>query len=296
MNPDPSQFEALRPLMFSIAYRMLGSATDAEDMIQEAYLRYQAIPTEQIESPRALLSTIITRLCLNQLDSARSRREAYVGPWLPEPILTAGPEPATPSEQAELHESLSMAFLSLLEQLTPMERAIFLLREVFDYPYSDIAQIVGKEEATCRQMFSRARKHIANKRPRFETDPEAQRRMMGQFVEAVTTGDLDGLMKLLSNDVVLWADGGGKASGAALNPIYGREAVARFALATRGRVPENARIEVDEVNGEQAIVVRVDGKVFLVMSFAIQDGRVREVRAIGNPDKLTWVSRDKNDN
>jgi RNA polymerase sigma-70 factor (ECF subfamily) len=295
MNDDPQQFQAYRPLMFSIAYRMLGSATDAEDMIQEAYLRYQTTPPDQIESPKAFLSTIITRLCLNQLQSARVRRETYIGPWLPEPILTAGSEPATPPEQAELHESLSMAFLALLEQLTPMERAVFLLREVFDYPYADIAAIVGKEEAACRQMFSRARKHVADKRPRFETDPEAQRQIMGQFVQAVATGDLDGLMQLLTEDVVLVADGGGKAPGAALSPLRGRDAVARFALTTQRRVPDNARIDVVEVNGEQAIVVWADGKAFLVMFFTVEAGLVREVRAIGNPDKLTWVSRELND-
>src|SRR5258707_54765 len=167
--PDSAkEFETYRPLMFSIAYRMLGSAMEAEDILQEAFLRYQTVPPETIRSPRAFLSTVVTRLCLNQLDSARAKREAYIGPWLPEPMLTEGETeqplntpPASPAQQAELHESLSLAFLALLEQLTPAERAVFLLREVFDYDYGEIAEILEKDEAACRQIFSRAKKHIA---------------------------------------------------------------------------------------------------------------------------------------
>src|SRR5438552_9670937 len=155
---DAKQFEAYRPLMFSIAYRMLGSVTEAEDIVQEAYLRYQATPTDEIVSHKAFLSTIVTRLCLNQLQSARAQREAYIGPWLPEPVLTGVDERFAPMQQAELHESLALAFLVLLEQLTPVERAVFLLREVFDYDYAEIAAIVGKSEAACRQLFSRAKR------------------------------------------------------------------------------------------------------------------------------------------
>src|SRR5215510_14533021 len=178
---DARQFEAYRPLMFSLAYRMLGSVTEAEDIVQEAYLRYQATPTDQIVSHKACLSTIVTRLCLNQLQSARALREAYIGPWLPEPVLTGVDERFAPMQQAELHESLALAFLVLLEQLTPTERAVFLLREVFDYDYAEIATIVGKAEAACRQVLSRAKKHIADARPRFNPSPEAHHQILDQF-------------------------------------------------------------------------------------------------------------------
>src|SRR5215470_4363336 len=169
---DATQFEAYRPLMFSIAYRMLGSVTEAEDIVQEAYLRYQATPTGEIVSHKAFLSTVVTRLCLNQLQSARALREAYIGPWLPEPVLSGVDERFAPLQQAELHESLALAFLVLLEQLTPVERAVFLLREVFDYDYAEIAAIVGKAEATCRQVLHRARQHLKQRRPRFAVSRE----------------------------------------------------------------------------------------------------------------------------
>ena len=183
------QFEAHRPLLFSIAYRMLGSATEAEDIMQEAYLRYHAVSPEAIHSPKAFLSTLVIRLCLNQLESARAKREVYVGPWLPEPVLTGAgdvtalnaPVPS-PSQHAELHESISLAFLVLLEQLTPVERAVFLLREVFDYKYAEIAEILEKDETACRQLFSRAKKHIAEHRPRFKSTPEKHRQLLSQFM------------------------------------------------------------------------------------------------------------------
>jgi RNA polymerase sigma-70 factor (ECF subfamily) len=185
-----NQFEIYRPLMFSIAYRMLGSATDAEDIVQEAYLRYQTTQLDQIVSHKAFLTTVVTRLCLNQLQSAHSQRETYIGPWLPEPMLTD----ALPAQQTELHDSLSLAFLTLLEQLTPQERAVFLLREVFDYEYIEIAQIIGKTEPACRQMYSRAKKHITEHRPRFKPTPEVHRQILDQFVQAVETGDLESLV------------------------------------------------------------------------------------------------------
>lgn len=287
---ESNQFEAYRPLMFSIAYRMLGSATEAEDIVQEAYLRYRRTSPAEIVSHKAFLSTVVTRLCLNYLQSARSQRESYVGTWLPEPILTAGDDLSAPVHQAELHESLSLAFLALLEQLTPSERAVFLLREVFDYDYTEIADIVGKEEAACRQMLSRARKHIADRRPRFKPTPEAHRQILDRFIQAAGTGELDGLMQLLSEDVVMWADGGGKARGAAIHPLYGREAVAKFVLASGRFSPEGYCIERSEVNGEPAVMLRANGAVVVVLSITVDQGLVSEIRAIGNPDKLKWVS------
>jgi RNA polymerase sigma-70 factor (ECF subfamily) len=288
---DAKQFEAYRPLMFSIAYRMLGSVTEAEDIIQEAYLRYQTTPADEIVSHKAFLSTIVTRLCLNQLQSARAQRETYIGPWLPEPVLTGADERSAPMQQAELHESLAMAFLVLLEQLTPVERAVFLLREVFDYEYAEIGAIVGKAEAACRQLFSRAKRHIAAGRPRFKPTPEAHRQIFMQFLRATQQGELDGLMQLLSDDVELWIDGGGKARGAVTHPLRGRTAVAQFLYATRRRAAPDSHVEIADVNGEPALIVRAGGEVRLVLSIGTEQGQVCAIRAIRNPDKLQGLSR-----
>ncbi len=293
---DLNQFEAHRPLMLSIAYRMLGSATEAEDIVQEAYVRYRTTAPEHITSPKAFLSTIVTRLCLNQLQSARVQRETYLGPWLPEPVLTEPDDPFAPAQQAELHESLSLAFLALLEQLTPLERAVFLLHEVFDYPYAEIADIVGREEAACRQMLSRAKKHIADHRPRFKPSKEAHRQMLDQFIQATVTGELDGLMHLLAEDVTMWADGGGKARGAAIHPLYGREVVAQFVLRSVRFAAGDFHVELAEVNGELAVIVRDENGVLVVLALAVDDGQIAEIRAIGNPDKLQWVSGTLNEN
>ena len=289
-------FESLRPLMFSIAYRMMGSAMEAEDIVQEAYLRYQGASPGAIRSPKAFLSTVVTRLCLNQLESARVKRESYVGPWLPEPVLTEAGEgmsleslSGSPSQQAELRESISLAFLTLLEQLTPIERAVFLLRQVFDYEYSEIAEILDKAEPACRQIFGRAKKHIAEHRPRFKATPERKRQLLGEFLQAVQTGELDGLTALLSDDVTLWADGGGKIKGAATQPLHGRAAVAPFALASNRFVPPHAHTEIAEVNGQPAAIVRVDHQVVFVLAIEVEDDLVREIRVIGNPDKLKRV-------
>src|SRR5215213_3877354 len=253
---DTDRFEEFRPLMFSIAYRMLGSITEAEDIVQDAYLRYQAASPERIVSHKAFLSTVVTRLCLNHLELARIQREAYIGPWLPEPALTDMDERFTPAHQAEMHESVSMAFLVLLEQLTPAERAVFLLREVFDYDYAEVATIVGKEEAACRKLLSRAKQHIAAGRPRFKPSPEAHRQIFTQFLRAVEQGELDGLMQLLADDVELWVDGGGKAQGAITRPLHGRTAVAQFLSATRQRADPGSRAEIADVNGEPALIMR----------------------------------------
>ncbi|HLY28886.1 MAG TPA: RNA polymerase sigma-70 factor [Aggregatilineales bacterium] len=287
--PDASAFEAYRPLMFSIAYRMLGTASEAEDIVQEAYLRYQGTTPAEIISHKAFLSTIVTRLCLNHLQSARVQRESYIGPWLPEPVLTGEDNLNIPGHEAELHDSLSIAFLTLLEQLTPLERAVFLLREVFDYDYAEIAEILGRDEAACRQMLSRAKKHVAEHRPRFKPTPEAHRQLLDEFLQAVTTGDLDDLMQLLSEDVVMWADGGGKARGAATHPLHGREAVARFMIASTAFAPAPIAAEITIVNGEQAVIIRSGESPVAVLSVTVDNDKIAEVRAIGNPDKLKQI-------
>lgn len=287
-------FEAHRPLLFAIAYRMLGSAMEAEDIVQDAYLRYQAQEPEAIRAPAAFLRTVVTRLCLNHLESARATREAYVGLWLPEPTLAADgvtltAQTPSPAGQAELHESLSLAFLSLLEELTPLERAVFLLREVFDYSYAEIAAIVEKEEAACRQIFSRARKHVSTHRPRFRATPEQHRRILGQFIQAVSSGEIEALLHLLADDVTMWVDGGGKVRGAATRPLYGPMAVARFALASTHYLPSGYLAELVEVNGRPAAILRANGQAILLIALEVDRDRIREIRVIGNPEKLRGV-------
>jgi RNA polymerase sigma-70 factor (ECF subfamily) len=274
-------FEQQRPLLFSIAYRMLGSVMEAEDAVQESYLRYMATDADAIQSPKAFLSTVVTRLCLDQLKSARVKREEYFGPWLPEPLLTAD----APDELLARHESISMAFLLLLETLSPVERAVFLLREVFDYEYETIAQIVGKREANCRQLHSRAKKHIHSGRPRFTPSPQEQQQLVGKLFTAMQLGDNDAFAALLAEDVELRSDGGGKAA-AAIHPLHGRETVMRFLLGIYSRRPPNTAAELSEVNGAPALVVRVDGKIENVMSFEIGGAGIRAIRIVRNPEKL----------
>src|SRR5205823_6318958 len=229
-------FQAYRPLLFSIAYRMLGSADEAEDVLQDAYLRYQVAPLDEVKSPKAYLSTIVTRLCLNEIKSARVAREQYVGTWLPEPILTEEvDERSDPEKRVTDYDSISIAFMSLLQTLSPAERAVFLLHEVFDYGYAEVAEMIGKSEGACRKLFSRAKRYLAENRPRFATTPAQHRRVLEQFMRASGSGDLAGLTAMLTEDVVFWADGGGKVRGAALHPVRGRDAVGRFVLGVSER-------------------------------------------------------------
>jgi RNA polymerase sigma-70 factor, ECF subfamily len=287
----PESFETYRPYLFSIAYRMLGSAMDAEDMVQETYLRYRSTPPESIVSHKAFLTTILTRLCVDQLHLARRQRETYLGPWLPEPILTASPaESANPEERVDTYESISLAFLLLLEQLQPIERAVFLLREVFEYDYAEIATFVGKSEMACRQAFSRAKKHLADHRPRFPASPETHRQLLSGFLQAAQAGDMKALMHLLADDVTLWADGGGKVKGAATRPIAGRIAVARFSVgATRRFLPAGSRMELAEVNRQLALIIRGDDRAYLVLTIEVEAQRIQTVRVVANPEKLARV-------
>ena len=287
-------FETYRSYLFAIAYRMLGSAMDAEDMVQETYLRYQATPPETITFLKAFLTTIITRLCMDQLHLARRKREQYLGPWLPEPIITAeAPELAKVEERVDKYESISLAFLVLLEQLQPIERAVFLLREVFEYDYAEIAAFLGKSEAACRQWFSRAKKHLGDHRPRFSASPDTQKQLLTGFLQAVQAGEMTALMNLLAEDVTFWADGGGKVKGAALYQIAGRDAVAGFILAStpifRHTLPEGARVELTEVNGQPALITRAGDRAFAVLTIEVEAQRIKTIRNIVNPDKLMHV-------
>ncbi|HZC04860.1 MAG TPA: RNA polymerase sigma-70 factor [Ktedonobacterales bacterium] len=286
-------FETYRPYLFSIAYRMLGSAMDAEDMVQETYLRYQATPPQTVRSLKAYLTTILTRLCMDQLQLARRKRELYVGPWLPEPILTAETaqmtETADPEKRVEVEESVSLAFMVLLEQLQPFERAVFLLREVFAYEFAEIATMLDKSEAACRRSFSRAKRRLREHRPRFPASPQIHQQLLTGYFQAVQTGEMTPLMNLLAEDVTLWADGGGKVKQAARRPIHGRDAVARFSLGTKRFWPANARIELAEVNGQAAFVVRTDEGAFAVLTIEVEQGQIQAIRIIANPEKLARI-------
>jgi RNA polymerase sigma-70 factor (ECF subfamily) len=282
-------FETLRPRLFAIAYRMLGSASEADDMVQEAYLRYQKTPAEAIQSPQAFLRTTVIRLCLDSLKSARARREVYPGIWLPEPILTTALPADDPAEIAADHESISFAFLRLLEDLSPDERAVFLLRQVFDYPYPEIATIIAKSESACRQLFSRAKKHMLEHRARFRPSPEEHHQLLGQFMQAVQSGDLEGLTALLASDVVSYGDGGGKAFTSP-RPVIGRAAVARLIMGLARFVARQYRVEIISSNGREALLIRQEqGAVRNVMLVEIAAGRIQAFYFVNNPDKLGYV-------
>ncbi len=269
-------------MLFAIAYRMLGSVMDAEDLVQEAYLRWEDATETDVRSPRAYLTTIVTRLAINQLRAARTKRETYVGPWLPEPLVTEETR-----DTVELAESLSMAFLVLLERLAPVERAAFLLHEVFDFEYAEIARVLDKTEANCRQLVARARKRVGSPEARFQADPAQARRLVEKFTEASFAGDMDGLVAILAEDITLWGDGGGKVPGAALKPVRGAASVARFSLGVMERlVPKETVVRPTEINGQPGFVAYVSGRPLSALIFDIRDGRIRTIYAIGNPDKL----------
>lgn len=280
-------FESYRPLMFSIAYRMLGTVMDAEDIVQDAFLRYQAVPQPDIQSHKALLSTITVRLCIQRLNLARTKREEYIGPWLPEPLATDQTDfSLQPEKQADVQDSISMAFLVVLESLSPLERAVFLMRSVFEYSYGEIAEILERDETACRKLFSRAKQHIQEHRPRFESTPQQHAALLQQFGRAVEKGDVDGLVAMLADDVQFWADSGGKVRGAALHLLEGREGVIRFVTASLRFAPQEYRIVIQNVNGEPALMLVTGDRPFLVITVEAQNGRIRVIRVLANPDKL----------
>jgi RNA polymerase sigma-70 factor (ECF subfamily) len=290
-------FQEYRPLLFSIAYRMLGSADEADDVLQDAYMRFQPEPLAALRSPKAFLSTIVTRLCLNQLKSARARREQYLGPWLPEPIFSEEiGQLVDPEKRLTDYDSISIAFLSLLQTLTPAERAVFLLHEVFEYRYDEVAGMLDKSEVACRKLFSRAKRYLAKNRPRFTTTPAEHRRILEQFMRASGSGDLNNLTAMLTQDVVFWADGGGKVRGAALQPVRSRDAVGRFILGVSERfTPPGATFAIADINGRPTILVRnSDGSPAIVLSVELDEGRIQSIWAIANPDKLTRVRNGSN--
>ncbi|GIV96768.1 MAG: DNA-directed RNA polymerase sigma-70 factor [Herpetosiphonaceae bacterium] len=283
--PQLEEFNRHRPLLFSIAYRMLGSVMDAEDIVQEAFLRWQSAAEDEIQSPKAYLSTIVTRLCIDQLRSAKAQREQYIGIWLPEPLVDRQPDAG---EQVVLSESLSLAFLVLLEQLTPLERAVFLLREVFDYDYAEIARIVGRSEAACRQLLHRARQRITDGRPRFTATQEQQRRVTALFFQACASGDMQGLLTLLAEDITVWSDSGGLVP-AARRPVRGCHNVARFLLGLARHAPADLAIVPAQINGQAGFITYIGGRPQSVVALEIAGERIQAIRIVVNPEKLRAV-------
>ena len=281
------EFERLRPLLFSIAYRILGSVSEAEDAVQETWLRYAGSPA-QPASAKAFLSAVVTRVSIDVLRSARRRREEYVGQWLPEPLLTDPYE--DPERSAELADSVSMAALLLLERLTPLERAVFVLREVFGFGFSEIASAVGRSEAACRQLAVRARRHVDAGRPRFEADRRERDKLAARFFGALREGDVGGLQDLLAADVQLAGDSGGKAPALA-RTVIGAQKVARvLASVFPWLVRVDVTLEPHEVNGQPGAIFRDrDSKVLLTLTLDVLDGQIQMIRSVSNPEKLGHV-------
>jgi RNA polymerase sigma-70 factor (TIGR02957 family) len=296
MTAVTDAFDRHRRLLFSVAYQMLGSVADAEDVVQDTWLRWSAADRSEVTDERAYLVRITTRLALDRLGSARARRETYVGPWLPEPLLTGAPPVAAaprdpePEEAVELGEQVSLALLVVLETLSPAERAVFVLREVFAMSVAEVAGALGRSEAAVRQMAHRAREHVQARQPRFDTDKRAQREVTERFFDAVGGGDLDALLEALAPDVVLISDGGGRTR-AALRPIIGADKVARWlvAIARQGASIPDLRMEVAEVNGWPAVVGWSGAEPFGSISLAVADGRIEQVLVVVNPDKLAGL-------
>ncbi|MFT5194366.1 MAG: RNA polymerase sigma-70 factor (ECF subfamily) [Candidatus Promineifilaceae bacterium] len=289
-------FETLRNYLFAIAYRMLGSVMEAEDMVQEAWLRWDRSDQSAVQSPKAFLAKTITRLCLDQLKSAQTKREHYVGEWLPEPILTTSSSNladwAEPEQVVELADSLSIAFLHMLERLNPAERAVFLLREVFDYDYPAIAEIVDKNEAACRQLLRRAKTNVADNRPKFDTTLAEHEQILASFASACFSGSMDDLLTILADGVTSYSDGGGIRK-AALKPIIGAKQVARFMLGLVKQVPAGAVPSFDWLNGQPAIIILIDGEPYAALSFHIENGKIMQIYNQFNPHKLKQVASKK---
>ena len=282
------QFEQHRPVLFAIAYRMLGSVADAEDIVQDAYVFWQKADRNTVQNPGGWLSTVVTRLSINQLKSARFRREEYVGPWLPEPLVCSSL--VSPEENTKLAESLSMAFLVLLEMLSPTERAVLLLREVFGYEFREIAPIVEKSETNCRQILRRARRRLREKRPHFESTCQQAEAVLQKFFHSLATGDVAGLLSVLASEVTATTDGGGKAR-AVPGVIVGADRVVRFFLgALKKFVPEDREYRNANINGQPGLIGYDGGRVVQVLTFAISTDHIESIYIINNPEKLKHIS------
>ena len=286
MESATAIFEAHRDRLESLAYRMTGRVSVAQDLVQEAYLRWQSADRTSVRSPASYLTTIVTRLCLDELKSARSRREAYAGPWLPEPRVNA----PSPEQRVEQTEAVSMALLVLLETLSPVQRAVFLLREVFDYEYETISGMVGKSEAHCRKIAQRARKHIDEEKPRYEASEAEQERLVMQFFAATRKGDPEALAQTLADDATLYSDGG-DLTYTAKRPIYGADRIKRFMIAISGNAPAGLTLRQAQVGGGPGLVAYEGEQPQSAWSFEVVGGKIQTVYAIVNPDKLRHLPR-----
>ena len=287
-------FQANRPALFGVAYRMLGSATDAEDVLQDAWLRFSSALPANLRSAKAYLTTIVTRLCLDRLKSARATREEYVGTWLPEPVATD--DRRQPEGSLALAESVTLAFMVLLETLSPEERAVFLLREVFDYEYDEIAEMLESTSGNCRQLFHRAKGRIAERKPRFRATLDEKRPLVERFVRAFRDGSEEELTRVLAADVGFWSDGGGKVL-AARRPVFGRDHVIALLQGIRRTAPAtgtalaSVTLDIVEVNGEPALVIRIAGRLDSVYVPTVEGDAITALRIVRNPDKLTYIRR-----
>jgi RNA polymerase sigma factor (sigma-70 family) len=290
-----AEFEAQRPRLFGLAYRLLGCASEAEDVVQDSFLRWNGTDRGSVQSPSAWLTTVVVNLCRSRLSSAQARRESYVGSWLPEPVLTADGA-LGPMETAEQRESVSLALLTLMEQLTPPERAVFVLRESFGHSHREIAGILGVSETGSRQLHRRARQRLGDPRPRFQPRPGEWQRLVGQFLAAAADGDVAGLERLLADDVTYWGDGGGQAP-LARRPVAGAARLARFMVrafavfATHPAFERISELRQAEINGEPGVLARGDDTLIAVFVPEISGGKITALRAAANPGKLGFAAR-----
>lgn len=287
MPNDEATFLQHRPRLFGLAYRMLGTKADAEDVLQDAYLRWQSAPRDELRSPEAWLVTVVTRLSIDKLRDAKQEREAYTGPWLPEPLV--GEEAATPERASELASDVSFAFLMMLERLAPEERAVFLLREVFDMDYPEVAQMLGKSEAACRQMLHRAKERVRQERPRFQVNPVAHRQLLERFVAATRSGKREDMLALFAKDVRFASDGGGKVR-AVLRVLEGAERLVRFYTAiSRLATGHSLSYRHAEINGAPGLLQFLDGKLVGALTLVTDGARILEIYSVRNPDKLKHI-------
>lgn len=294
MMTNPAEiFEQYRPLLFHLAYGMLGRVTQAEDAVQEAYIRWQKQDTGQIRSPKAWLSKVVNRICLDEIKSAKNRREEYIGPYLPEPVLEA--ETLSPEDELELAESISMALFVVLDELTPVERAVFLLREVFDYEYADIAGIINKSEQNCRKIAQRSREKVHENRPGFERNRDDQYKLVNSFIDAVKEGDLTEIESMLAEEAILYSDGGGKVL-AARKPIVSAANIARFlaGIQKKNGSKGNWRIEFRDINGETGMIMWLDNQIYNTWAFHIEKGKIQSIYVVLNPEKLRHLNERMN--
>lgn len=283
MNKSTEIFESYRPGLFSLAYGMLGRIALAEDAVQEAYIRWQQQNIEQIRSNKAYLTKIVNNICLDEIKSAKNRREQYIGPNLPEPFLAA--EYETPETETELAESLSMALFMVLDQLNPVQRAVFILREVFDYDYASVSEIINKSESNCRKIAQRARESMQKQNPKFEKKPKKQHELVKVFIKAVREGDVQDIESKLAKEATLYSDGGGKVA-AARKPIFGAVKIAKFFKGIQKGLTETIRIAFTDVNSEPGLILYLDEKLYGVWSFHIENDEIQGIYAVLNPDKL----------